>query len=88
MEVQMARWFRSLTARAMQPAPTAQRILRADDRDGDGLLVIFPIAETDAVAVIAKAAVAGARNAIAAVAAIIDITFTLKGTRRAGDYAQ
>ena len=35
---------------------------------GDGLLAIFPIAETDAVAVIAKAAVAAARNAIAAVA--------------------
>jgi adenylate cyclase len=35
---------------------------------GDGLLAIFPIAETDAVAAIAKAAVAAARNAIAAVA--------------------
>jgi adenylate cyclase len=35
---------------------------------GDGLLAMFPIAETDAVAAIAKAAVAAARNAIAAVA--------------------
>jgi len=34
---------------------------------GDGLLAIFPIAETDAVAAIAKAAVAAARNAIATV---------------------
>lgn len=37
---------------------------------GDGLLAIFPIAETDAVAAIAKAAVAAARNAIAAVAGL------------------
>jgi class 3 adenylate cyclase len=35
---------------------------------GDGLLAIFPITETDAVAAIAKAAVAAARKAIAAVA--------------------
>ena len=35
---------------------------------GDGLLAIFPIAETEAVAAIAKAAVAAARNAIVAVA--------------------
>jgi adenylate cyclase len=37
---------------------------------GDGLLAIFPIAETDAVTGIAKAAVAAARNAIAAVAGL------------------
>jgi adenylate cyclase len=37
---------------------------------GDGLLAIFPIAETDAVAAIAKAAVVAARNAIAAVAGL------------------
>jgi len=39
---------------------------------GDGLLAIFPIAETDAVAAIAKTAVAAARNAIAAVARLAD----------------
>ena len=37
---------------------------------GDGLLAIFPIAETDAVAAIATAAVAAARNALAAVAGL------------------
>jgi adenylate cyclase len=38
---------------------------------GDSLLAIFPIAETDAVAAIARAAVAAARNAIAAVAGLV-----------------
>jgi adenylate cyclase len=38
---------------------------------GDGLLAIFPIAETDAVAAIAKAAVAAARHAIATVAGLV-----------------
>ena len=39
---------------------------------GDGLLAIFPIAETDAVAPVAKTAVAAARNAVAAVARLSD----------------
>jgi adenylate cyclase len=37
---------------------------------GDGLLAIFPIAETDAVATVARTAVAAAHNAIAAVAGL------------------
>jgi adenylate cyclase len=39
---------------------------------GDGLLAIFPIAETDAIAAVAKTAVAAARMAIAAVARLAD----------------
>jgi adenylate cyclase len=39
---------------------------------GDGLLAIFPIAEGDAVAAVAKGALTAARNAIAAVAGLID----------------
>jgi adenylate cyclase len=39
---------------------------------GDGLLAIFPIAETDAVATVATAAVAAARKAITAVARLSD----------------
>jgi adenylate cyclase len=39
---------------------------------GDGLLAIFPIAETDAVATVATTAVAAARNAITAVARLSD----------------
>jgi len=39
---------------------------------GDGLLAIFPIAESDAVAAVAKAAVAAAKDAISAVASLTD----------------
>jgi adenylate cyclase len=39
---------------------------------GDGLLAIFPIAEPGAVAAVAKAALAAARNAIPAVAGLAD----------------
>lgn len=39
---------------------------------GDGLLAIFPIAESDAVAAVAKAAVAAAQDAISAVASLTD----------------
>jgi adenylate cyclase len=39
---------------------------------GDGLLAIFPIAETDAVATVARTAVAAARKAITAVAGLVD----------------
>ena len=39
---------------------------------GDGLLAIFPIAETDAVATVARTAVAAARKAITTVASLID----------------
>jgi adenylate cyclase len=39
---------------------------------GDGLLAIFPIAETDTVATVAKTAVAAARKAITAVARLAD----------------
>jgi adenylate cyclase len=39
---------------------------------GDGLLAIFPIAESDAVAAVAKAAVAAAQGAIFAVASLTD----------------
>jgi adenylate cyclase len=39
---------------------------------GDGLLAIFPIAETDAVAAVARTAVAAARKAITTVASLVD----------------
>ena len=39
---------------------------------GDGLLAILPIAETDAVATVARTAVAAARKAIIAVASLVD----------------
>ena len=39
---------------------------------GDGLLAIFPIAETDAVATVAKTAVKVARKAITTVASLVD----------------
>src|SRR5262249_59565522 len=39
---------------------------------GDGLLAIFPIAETDAVATVARTAVAAARKAITTVSSLVD----------------
>lgn len=39
---------------------------------GDGILAIFPISETDAVATVARTAVAAARKAITAVASLVD----------------
>jgi adenylate cyclase len=39
---------------------------------GDGLLAIFPIAETDTVASVARTAVAAARKAITTVASLVD----------------